>query len=96
MHDMSTPAPLNSNLVLSATNSTPTHPNPGHTNPANFNVFGNIRPLGALVHLLEAQYERVSEKINGNETKHALGAVLMAGASRIWKFVKTNFLIEKL
>ena len=36
--------------------------------------------------------ERVSEKRNENKTKNAQGAVLMAGASRIWKFVKSNLL----
>ena len=36
--------------------------------------------------------ERVSEKRNENKTKNAQGAVLMAGASRIWKFVKPNLL----
>ena len=33
---------------------------------------------------------RVSEKRNENKTKNAQGAVLMAGASRICKFVKPN------
>ena len=36
--------------------------------------------------------ERVSEKRNENKTKNAQGAVLMEGASRIWKFVKSNLL----
>ena len=35
---------------------------------------------------------RVSEKRNENKTKNAQGAVLMEGASRIWKFVKSNLL----
>ena len=36
--------------------------------------------------------KRVSEKRNENETHNAQAVVLMAGAFRIWKFVKSNLL----
>ena len=35
---------------------------------------------------------RVSQEGNENQTKNAQGVVLMAGASRIWKLVKSNLL----
>ena len=55
-----------------------------------YNFGATMRPPPSLNVIL--QYNRVSEKRNENKTKNAQGVLLMAGASRIWKFVKPNLL----